>query len=83
VGETRGTHGVMTPRLDNVVQLGARVKEQKVPPLLVADVQRVVAHVDPENAFKTYMYITKELMKCKNFDFLIKRKLLPNGNLMI
>ena len=43
------THGVVSPRADNVRQVGARVEEQVVAPLLVTDVEGGAVDVDSEN----------------------------------
>ena len=43
------THCVVSPRVDYARQVGARVKEEVVAPLLVTDVQGVAVDIDSEN----------------------------------
>ncbi len=69
----------MSPVRDNVMEFGAGVKEEVVPPLLEGDVQGVVLRVDSEkyevnnmNNFEVKYdinktYITAGLKGCMNF----------------
>ena len=43
------THRVVSPRADDVGEVGARVEEEVVAPLLVTDVQGGPVDIDPGN----------------------------------